>query len=465
MVASASAAALEVLGLLRLEDDRTWAAAATSWQRADAAGVLDVTGPRLHYWTRPRGGAKTSDLAGVVIAWLLEQARPGERGYVVAADGDQAGELVVAADGYALRTPELAGRIRVLSDRVTNATSGAAVLVMTADGASAFGKRPALTIIDEASQWPDTPTARKVWTAVATAFVKGKGRGRLVVATTAGDPSSRAFALLERARAAPDRWRVSEIGGPLPWQTEEDLTSTRELVWDMPWEIERLIYNQWTAADDKLVDLGELRACVGHDVPLGWRSGAGPYVVGVDLAVRRDQSVVTVANVEQREGRQVVVVDEQRVWVPTRAREVMLDEVEAHCRDVDARFQHPLFVFDPAKGEQMMQHLRADGLRVEEFTFTERSVGQLGSLLFSLISQRLIDLPADEGLLDELAHVKLVERLSGMRLDHAYGRHDDRAVSIALAARRLLDAPRSGPGIVVAAAGLEFTGDLLGAGF
>jgi hypothetical protein len=56
-------------------------------------------------------------------------------------------------------------------------------------------------------------------------------------------------------------------------------------------------------------------------------------------------------------------------------------------------------------------------------------------------------LPADdEALLDELAHVRLRETSLGrVRLDHSAGRHDDRAVSIALAANHLLAMGRSGP--------------------
>src|SRR6186997_401840 len=81
--------AMRLLAALVLEDGRRWGEAAHPFQRDDACAVLDLSGPRRHYLTRPRGGSKTSDCAGVSIAMLLEQAPPGSRAYAFAADQDQ----------------------------------------------------------------------------------------------------------------------------------------------------------------------------------------------------------------------------------------------------------------------------------------------------------------------------------------------------------------------------------------
>jgi hypothetical protein len=56
-------------------------------------------------------------------------------------------------------------------------------------------------------------------------------------------------------------------------------------------------------------------------------------------------------------------------------------------------------------------------------------------------------LPDDEALLDELANVRLRETSPGvMRMDHDAGRHDDRAIALALAAHRLVErGESSGP--------------------
>ena len=90
-------------------------------------------------------------------------------------------------------------------------------------------------------------------------------------------------------------------------------------------------------------------------------------------------------------------------------------------------------VADPYQAVGLLQRLRARGLAAQEFAFTAQSVGRLAAGLFNAIRDRVVALPADDELLDELAHVRLRESSPGVfRLDHDAGRHDDRAVALAL---------------------------------
>jgi phage terminase large subunit-like protein len=146
--------ALALLSSLVLEDGRRWGAAAQPFQVDDARAVLDLSGSRRHYLTRPRGGSKTTDLAGIGIAVLLEQAPGGSRSYAFAADRDQAGLLLDAVAGFASRTPEIAGALKVEAARVADTTTGATLAIMASDDASAWGLRPYLTIVDELAPWP-----------------------------------------------------------------------------------------------------------------------------------------------------------------------------------------------------------------------------------------------------------------------------------------------------------------------
>ncbi len=447
-------AAFATLAGLVLEDGRCWGEVAADWQVADAMAVLDrrPPAPRMHYLTRPRGGSKTTDLAAVGIAWLLEQSCPGEQGYVVASDEDQAADLLLALGGLARRTDGVGASLRVEKGRAVRPSTGAALNVLAADGPSAYGKRPALTIVDEFAQWPDTRNARSVWEAVTSAVPKVPG-GRLVILTTAGDPAHFSFRVLDEARKAPADWRVQEVAGPLPWRTEDDLRKQRGLLPD--WSYRRLHLNEWVAADDSLVDVDVLRRCCTFDGPLPFRTGVR-YVLGVDLATRRDSTVVSVCHVESlAAGRRRVVLDRQLVWTPKRGEPVALEHVEQQVASLAVEYAGGVFgkhsvsapvVFDPAEGRLMMDRLRTQGIAVTAFDFTTGSVGRLGSLLFQLLRDELLALPAnDEALFDELSHVRLRETSLGqVRLDHDSGRHDDRAVSIALAAQHLLG-PGSSP--------------------
>src|ERR1035441_8346482 len=113
---------------LRLEDGRAWGEVAADFQRDDAAAIFAPDGPRWHFLTRPRGGSKTTDLAGVALAWLAVEAPAGARGYVVASDRDQAALLVDAAAGLVNRTPVVRDAVTVGAFKLTS-KSGATVEV------------------------------------------------------------------------------------------------------------------------------------------------------------------------------------------------------------------------------------------------------------------------------------------------------------------------------------------------
>ena len=218
--------AMTLLLSLRLEDGRAWGDAAASWQRADAEAIITNTGARLHFLTRPRGASKTSDLAAVAICTLVTQLPTRSRSYAAAADQDQAGLLLDAIAGFISRTPGLAGSLRVDASRVTAIRTGATLETLASDEASSWGLRPHLLIADEFASWRTTGSTRRFWSSLFSSLPKTPN-SRLVILTTAGEPSHPAHALLERARLTSDRWRVSEVPGPCPWIAAADLEEQR----------------------------------------------------------------------------------------------------------------------------------------------------------------------------------------------------------------------------------------------
>lgn len=294
-----------------------------------------------------------------------------------------------------------------------------------------------------------------MWRALFSALPKVKG-SRLVILTTAGDPAHPAGKLIRRARSS-NRWYVSELPGPCPWADPEDLAEQREELPD--WEFARLHLNEWTVSADRLTTPGDLASCVVLDGPLHhdsrWR-----YAVGVDLATRRDRSVVAVchvepitalvaspgpqsaeAGVETLTGHRVVL-DRMGVWQGSPAAPLALEVVENFLVEVVGRYGNPVVVFDPYQAVGMMQRLRGRGVRTSEFTFSPQAVGRLGLTLHNLIRGHRLAIPDDPDLIDELENVRLRETSPGVvRMDHDNGRHDDRAVAIALAANELLERP------------------------
>ena len=180
---------VDLVAGLALEDGKRWGEVAADWQWDDARAVLDRTGPRQHFLTRPRGGSKTSDLGAVVIAALIDQAPVASRSYGFAVDRDQAALLVDAIAGFLARTSEIRGALRQDAWKLSNPKTGATFEIMASDDASAFGLKPWFLIVDEFSQWGTTPGPKRLWHAVYSSLPKVKD-SRLVIITSAGDPGS-----------------------------------------------------------------------------------------------------------------------------------------------------------------------------------------------------------------------------------------------------------------------------------
>lgn len=422
---------LDLLSALVLEDGRRWGDAAVPFQWEDAEAIADeASATPFHFETRSRGGAKTSDLAGITVAVMLNQLPPASRLYAVAADADQGRLLVEAIDGYQRRTPELRGALTVGAYRVTATRAGSVLEVLPADGPSAWGLRPAFLVIDELAAWPSTSGARAVWDAVASSAAKAAGC-RMVVLTTAGDPAHWSRKVLDHALADP-LWRVHEVDGPAPWLDPAKVAEQRRRLPESIYM--RLFENQWVSGEDRLVAAEDLAACVTLDGPLEPAPGHR-YVIGLDVGLKHDSTVAAVCHLEGS----MVTLDRMAVWTGSRLRSVRLDDVEEWLAQA-ARAYRAELVFDPYQAAQLAQRLRRRGIRVEEYAFTAQSVGRIASSLFLLLRDRNLQLPDDPALLDELASVRLRETSPGvMRMDHDSGRHDDRAIALALAAHRLVE--------------------------
>jgi phage FluMu gp28-like protein len=212
----------------------------------------------------------------------------------------------------------------------------------------------------------------------------------------------------------------------------------------LPSQFARLHLNLWTQAEDRLTSVEDLRACVGHSALLDAQPGR-TYAVGLDIGLKKDRTVLSVCHVETvAEGRQQVVLDRQVVWSGTRKQPVDLREVEATALHLHNSYGRPMFVVDPYQAALLIQNLQQYRVRISEYNFNQSSIGRLAQRLYQLLRDRALVLPDDAELLDELANVRIRETSPGLyRMDHDADRHDDRAISLALAANWLLsEAPK-----------------------
>jgi hypothetical protein len=421
--------ALDLLASLVLEDGRRWGEVATEWQWADAKAVLEPgrRDPRLHMLTRPRGASKTVDSAAFAGVALMEQIPPQGRIYAVASDKDQARLVSDALAGLVSRSG-LSGAIRVDKFSATTPT-GATLEVLAADEASSYGLRGHLYICDEITLWRD----QSVWVALVSAVPKVRGC-RLVALGSAGDPAHWSAKVRERARTS-KQWRLNEVPGPLPWISPEALEEQRALLTDSQYQ--RLHLNVWSASEDRLVTVDNLAAAVTLDGPQEPRRNVR-YRMGLDLGLTHDATAIAVAHSEPdplaEQPAQRIVLDRLVTFQGRKNEPVRLADVEQTVLTLWRMYNRPRLRADPFQAAGLVQAVKARGVTVEEWPYTAGRYGEMASVLFALLRDKRIDLYAEEGLLDELRNVRLVETIPGqVRIQHDPGRHDDRCVAIGMA--------------------------------
>lgn len=438
--------ALDLLSGLVLDDGRRWGEAAAPFQWADAEAVLDLGASQPYsFLTRSRGGSKTSDLAAIVVTAMLAQAPPRVRLYGLASDLDQGRLLIDAVAGFVARTDELRGALDVGAYRVSAPRSGAVLDVLAADAPSAWGLRPWFLVVDELSAWGTTCAPRRIWEAATSAVAKLRD-ARLVVLTTAGDPGHWSRKVLDHALSDP-LWRVHEVPGPAPWLDPERLAEQRRRLSDSLYA--RLFENEWVASEDRLASPDDLAACVTLAGPLPPYPDRR-YVIGLDVGLKADATVAAICHAEpiaggedgEREIGMRVVLDRMEVWQGSRSNPVKLADVEEWLAEASRAYNYAPVRYDSWQAVGSAQRLAARGVRVDEYVFHPSSVGRLASTLLMLVRERLLDLPDDPALVDELVNLRLRETSPGvLRLDHDPDRHDDRAVALALAASALVERP------------------------
>jgi phage terminase large subunit-like protein len=414
---------LDVLAQLRLNGGALWTEAAASFQLEDIRSVLSEDGPPYGFLTRSRGASKTSDLAAAAMSVLLAAEEP-LRLFWAAADLDQGRLALDCIDGYARRTSGLAGQLDIQTRRVVAPASGASLEIVPADAASAWGTTPDLVFVDEICQWGEGPSAVRLWEALSSAVTKKPG-ARLVILSTAGSPDHWSRKVLDHAEASP-LWWVHEVHGPPPWADPVRIEEQRER---LPHAVfQQLFENRWTQAEGSFLDAATIDRAFTLDGPSVGRHPS--RVAGLDLGSVKDASVLSVGH---READDIVHLDRQIVWQGSRLRPVDFSEME---RDIVAMHRE-LGGFtlrgDPWQALDLFQRLRGQGVRVEQYNFSQASKQRLAQTLLQALNAQTLRLYEAEGLRDELLGLRLVQASSGTwAFDHKRGKHDDRATALSL---------------------------------
>lgn len=148
------------------------------------------------------------------------------------------------------------------------------------------------------------------------------------------------------------------------------------------------------------------------------------YVMGVDLARLQDWTVIKVIDTKTK-----------REVYHDRFNQVDWNLQEARIESVARRYKNALIRIDATGvGDPIVQALQAKGLRVEPFTLTNTTKGNIIRNLAMLLEQDKIKILPEEQTLSEIqAYTYDISSTGTIKYNAPHGQHDDCVIALALA--------------------------------
>ena len=261
--------------------------------------------------TLPEGSGKSTLLGAVALYWLVRH--PGTTTLVAAAAMTQAEILFRQAADMVVRSPGLDRMVRSVEGRLRMHGPARSILIVKPhDSATSDGVIPDLCICDEIQAMPDLRLIR-TWRGKL-----GKRQGRMVMISTAGEPTSEYEAALAKMRtgaleatyegrhlrAVGDGWVLHEwraeacydpadpealkMVNPASWVSAAELERKRTTPAMDPRHFDRHVRNVATRPRESIIpDAVWDAAATARIIPRGT-----PCVLGIDYAQSRDSFAV-----------------------------------------------------------------------------------------------------------------------------------------------------------------------------
>ena len=138
------------------------------------------------------------------------------------------------------------------------------------------------------------------------------------------------------------------------------------------------------------------------------------------------------------------MLDDLLVWEGTRENPVEIATVERAVADAKRRFPGLQVLADPWQAEGSVQKLKRQGIRVQTFSFSGRSIAGLSRVLYECVSDASLRVFEDEELEQEILGLQVRETANGWRFDHRASGYSDRAVALAMALQGAVKTRRTG---------------------
>lgn len=256
---------------------------------------------------RSRGYSKSTDMASDLL-WLMAFTTRRIKGFVAAADRDQARFIWDQANQLVFDNPWLADLVEIQKNKFISKATTSKIEFVTSDAGSSFGETPDIVVLDELTHWV-TPgskgeKAQMFFESCISSYGKRADEGAVLsVGCNAGFGIGFDWQLRERARTSPG-WHFSAPPGSSPWYSDEMLEEQRGILSDNAFK--RLYRNEWQDSGGTFVTIDEAKACVDPKLTKKSRPDQDvyAYVAAIDYAEKVDRTVGVLLH---REGPNLIV--------------------------------------------------------------------------------------------------------------------------------------------------------------
>jgi phage terminase large subunit-like protein len=420
-----------------------------------------------HWWERPRGHSKTSDIA-VAVSWLLFASRRKLKGVVGSGDKDQARLVRDAVDSLLRLNSWLADILTVQATKVINKHTGSEVEILSSDAASSYGHLIDFAVLDEITHWK----SRDLFDSLFSATAK-RNHCLLLAISNAGWKDTWQWELRENIRTDPN-WRFSRLDGPqASWQSQAALAEQKRILPDKVYQ--RLWLNQWSDGSGDALDSDLIEAAVRQTRAPSRAEPGWCYVAGLDIGIRHDASALIVvgkhvghsepiprtkktypagvrsmidlgmleAPQDQTEykhypGTGLLKLAAVKIWTPQNGEPVRFDEIEREIARLHDLFGLNRLAADPWQCEDLLQRLHYQrNINAVSVPFTGPNLQSMAQVTLDTFREKHIEMFPQDQLVADLKGMKIVEKSYGWRLVPGSScdgtPHGDASMALALA--------------------------------
>jgi phage terminase large subunit-like protein len=336
-------------------------------------------------------------------------------------------------------SPLLKREAKITESRIVFPALNATITAIPASFAGAAGGNQNISVFDEA--WAYTSErSRRLWDELVPPPTR-KIAARLCV-TYAGYEGESVLLqeLYKRGKAQPQVGEDLYAGDGLlmfwshkpiaPWQDESWLAQMRR---ERPSVYQRMVLNEFAAAESKFVDMSAWDACVSASLAPVLEDKSLHVWVGVDASVKRDSTALVACTYDKKA--KVVRLVTHRVFTPSPNDPIDFEAtVEKTLLEWQRSYRVRKVWFDPYQMAAVAQRLAKAHVKIEEFPQTLGNLTDATSNLFDPIQSRSLVLYPDAAMRLAISRAIIVESSRGWRLDKLKQAHKiDQVVALSMA--------------------------------